>query len=242
MSCTWLDRSTDIPVAAGIGSLEIPNVRQRVYGPATVVVKQGDAVQTTRVVKTGWMYNSAEMANGSRQIIDIFLRGDIIEPMLLDGRSHVSLHTFDYATTTEFRYEDFVNVAAAKAERMELFAQEIARMRAIRLERIVSLGRRDATRRTAHLLLEFGERLQPDCKTTQLDYSCPLTQADLADCLGMTAIHINRTLRELREMAMLVFKGGNVTIFDRQRVAAFSEFNPAYLSRPSWPTREAGLA
>ena len=115
-------------------------------------------------------------------------------------------------------------------------------MRAIRLERIVSLGRRDATRRTAHLLLEFGERLQPNSDAAEVEYNCPLTQADLADCLGMTAIHINRTLRELREMGMLVFKGGSVTIFHRNRVAAFAEFNPAYLKRPSWPPRGAGGA
>ncbi len=242
MSCTSIDRSSEFPAAVDLSSLDIPNARQRVYSPGSAVLNRGDTVATTRLVKTGWMHSAIELANGSRQIVDIYLRGDVIEPMLLDGKSHVSLRAVDYVTTTEFRYEDFIDAVTTKAELAKLFSREIARMRAIRLERIISLGRRDATRRTAHLLLEFGERLQQVGDADELDYSCPLTQADLADCLGMTAIHINRTLRELREMGMLVFKGGNVTIFNRHRVAEFAEFNPAYLKRSTWPPRPSGAA
>lgn len=241
MSCTSIDRSSAVPHPLDLASVEIPSARQRVYAPGSVVLRQGDRATSIRLVKTGWMYSAIELENGNRQIVDIYLRGDVIEPMHLDGRSHVSLHAVDYVTTTEFRYDDFIDVASSKAERVELIAREIARMRAIRLERIVSLGRRDATRRAAHLLLEFGERLQPDNGADQAEYDCPLTQADLADCLGMTAIHINRTLRELREMGMLVFKAGTVTIFHRQRVAAFAEFNPAYLKRATWPPRGAAV-
>ncbi|KAJ0344357.1 hypothetical protein COL154_014020 [Colletotrichum chrysophilum] len=184
-----------------------------------------------RLVKTGWMCSSVELANGSRQIIDIFLRGDIIEPMALDGMSHVTLQAVGYATTAEFPYGAWNHGPPMKTDRLKFFAAEFARMRAIRLERVISLGRRDATRRTAHLLLEFAERLFPASASSMVEYDCPLTQADLADTLGMTAIHINRTLRELREMKFLVFKGGTVTIFDRRPVADFAEFNPIYLKR-----------
>jgi len=231
MTCASFNRNGDKNSHAAFDAYAPANVRQRVYAPGSVVINRGDPSTTIRLVKSGWIYSSVELANGSRQIVDIFLRGDFIEPMALSGTSHVTLQAVDYATTAEFPYSAWNNGPPAKADRVEFFAAEFARMRAIRLERVVSLGRRDATRRTAHLLLEFAERLQPGRPSFSVEYECPLTQADLADILGMTAIHINRTLRELREMKFLIFKGGTVCIFDTRPVADFAEFSTTYLKR-----------
>lgn len=235
MTCASVNRSAESSFLESIEAHAPASVRQRVYGPGSVVVNRGDPSDMIRLVKTGWMCSSVELANGSRQIVDIFLRGDFIEPMALDGASHVTLQSVGYATTAEFPYAAWESGSLMKVDRLKSFAAEFARMRAIRLERVVSLGRRDGTRRTAHLLLEFAERLHPSNGSPLVEYDCPLTQADLADTLGMTAIHINRTLRELREMKFLVFRGGTVTIFDKRPVAEFAEFNPTYLKRNAPP-------
>lgn len=211
---------------------DLLNVRQRVYAPGSAIVHQGDVSETVRLVRSGWVFSAIELENGTRQILDIFLMNDLVEPMTVDRYSHVSLHAVDYVTALEFPYDGIALLLARWPERARYFAAEAARLRAIRMERIVSLGRRDATRRTAHLFLEFAERVKPGDSQPAAEYECPLTQADLSDILGMTAIHINRTLRELREMQFVTFRNGNVSIHDRKGLADFAGFSPGYLARP----------
>lgn len=210
---------------------DILNVRQRVYGPGGAIVRQGDISEAVRLVRSGWIFSAIELENGTRQIIDVFLANDFIEPMTIDNLSHTSLHAVDYVTLLEFPFDGMVMLLSRWPERARYLAAEAARLRAIRMERIVSLGRRDATRRTAHLFLEFAERVRPGETGLTVEYDCPLTQADLSDILGMTAIHINRTLRELREMQYVTFRNGSVTIHDRRRLADFAGFNSGYLLR-----------
>jgi len=208
------------------------NVRQRVYMPGGAIVRQGDVSETVRLVRSGWVFSAIELENGTRQILDIFLTNDFVEPMTIERLSHVSLHAVDYVTVLEFPYDSMALLLTRWPERARYLAAEAARLRAIRMERIVSLGRRDATRRTAHLFLEFASRIAPQETGSAVEYDCPLTQVDLSDILGMTAIHINRTLRELREMQYVTFRNGNVIIHDRRRLADFAGFNPGYLLRP----------
>jgi hypothetical protein len=93
----------------------------------------------------------------------------------------------------------------------------------------VSVGRRGALERTGHFLLELGERLQQAEVDDRYDYDCPLSQTALADTLGLSAIHVNRTLRELREQALLTFRRGRVTISDPHRLTALCGFDADYL-------------
>lgn len=215
------------------------NVRQRVYAPGSAIVHQGDDTETVRLVRSGWVFSAIGLENGTRQILDVFLANDFIEPMTIDGQSHVSLYAVNYVSLLEFPFEGISLLLAKWPERARFLAAEAARLRAIRMERIVSLGRRDATRRTAHLFLEFAERVRSGKPSAVVDFDCPLTQADLSDILGMTAIHINRTLRELREMQYVTFRNGSVTIHDRRRLAEFAGFNAGYLQRPLRPVPNA---
>lgn len=87
--------------------------------------------------------------------------------------------------------------------------------------------------RTAHLLLELGTRLEKANAAKLLGFECPLTQYDLADALGLTAIHVNRMLRELRERGYLEFRHGSVHFLNRQGLERFAGFDPGYLRLPS---------
>jgi len=107
---------------------------------------------------------------------------------------------------------------------------------AIVVEHLVNLGRRNALERVAHFLIEFGERLQVVGLATDRGYECPFTQDDLADALGLSAIHINRILRQLRERQLLTLSHGSLQIHDLPGLAAVAQFSDQYLDQDHRPS------
>jgi CRP-like cAMP-binding protein len=100
---------------------------------------------------------------------------------------------------------------------------------AIHREWELSLGRRSAISRVAHLLCELEVRLGLVGLAQGSGYDLDLTQTDLAECLGLTSVHVNRTLRELREQGLVQFRSGRVEIYDLPGLRRIAEFDPAYL-------------
>lgn len=101
---------------------------------------------------------------------------------------------------------------------------------AIVQQHMTNLGRRTALKRMGHLLLELHSRLLLAGESDKAGYACPLTQYDLADALGMTPIHINRMLRELRERELLEFRHGHVQFINRSSLVDYIEFDANYLT------------
>jgi CRP-like cAMP-binding protein len=92
------------------------------------------------------------------------------------------------------------------------------------VEHLVSIGRRTAIERTAHFFLELSERLRLVGLATDKEFACPLNQYVLADALGLSAIHVNRVLRQLRERKLMALKDRNVTIQDMSKLKALAAF------------------
>lgn len=86
----------------------------------------------------------------------------------------------------------------------------------------------------AHFLLELGARLALIGRGSKAGFACPLTQYELADTLGLSAVHVNRVLRKLREQGLVTFQDGHVTFDDYRGLVEVAQFDPAYLdqSRP----------
>ena len=99
------------------------------------------------------------------------------------------------------------------------------------VEHLVGVGRRDALARTAHFLVELGLRLRLVGIGSEAGYACPLNQYLLADALGLTAIHLNRTLRQLRERELVTFRDGEVTFHDLGRLRALAGHHGGYLDQ-----------
>ncbi|WP_372806562.1 Crp/Fnr family transcriptional regulator, partial [Loktanella salsilacus] len=104
-----------------------------------------------------------------------------------------------------------------------------SRDEAMVVEHLVGIGRRNALERTAHFLLELNARLMLVGQATTAGFDCPLTQYHLADALGLSAVHVNRVLRELREKGLLTFQKGQVEILDFKGLVALAEFDLGYL-------------
>jgi CRP-like cAMP-binding protein len=92
------------------------------------------------------------------------------------------------------------------------------RNEAMIVERLISLGRRTAIERIAHFFLELHDRLLPVGLATSSEFDCPINQYLLADALGLSAIHVNRMLRELREEGLMTFADYKVTFHDSTRL------------------------
>ena len=99
------------------------------------------------------------------------------------------------------------------------------------VEHLVDIGRRNALERLVHFLLEMGARLKLVGLGTKDGYDCPLSQYLLADALGLSAVHINRVLRQLREEGLLTFRSGQVIFYDFERLVKVAEFDTAYLDQ-----------
>ena len=92
------------------------------------------------------------------------------------------------------------------------------------------MGRRPAPARLAHLVCELFMRLQAVGLVDELTFLLPLTQVQIADVLGISVVHMNRTLQELRRDNLITWQGQIVTIRDWTRLQAFAEFDATYLS------------
>jgi CRP-like cAMP-binding protein len=106
-----------------------------------------------------------------------------------------------------------------------------SRDEAMVVEHLVNVGRRNAAERMAHFLLELGARLTLVGLGSREGFACPITQYLLADALGLSAVHVNRVLRQLREAKILTFRDGFVGFENYDRLAEFAQFDPTYLDQ-----------
>jgi CRP-like cAMP-binding protein len=181
------------------------------------LIKQGETGQFACFLQSGWGCSSKMLQDGSRQIITFPIPGDCV------GMRSVLLRKSDHTFTA---LTDVLVTRVAVGRILPLFTQfprlgsallwATSRDEAITVDHLASVGRRSAIERTAHFFLELHERLQMVGLSGSAEFRCPLTQYELADALGLSAIHINRTLRELREIQLMTFLEGKVAFLDRE--------------------------
>ncbi|TWI22603.1 CRP-like cAMP-binding protein [Mesorhizobium tianshanense] len=199
------------------------------YAAETAIVNQGEDSGRVFMIKSGWGCISHDLAGGQRQILDFALKGDIVLPQSYMG---TALETFVAQTDLAVLEASTKTLAlgAAKSSRTaSIFLEPLVQQRALVAQHLTNIGRRSALARTAHLLLELRARLERVGATTRTGYACPLTQYDLADALGLTPIHVNRMLRELRERRLLEFRQGHVHVIDLPGATKFAEFDDRYI-------------
>jgi CRP-like cAMP-binding protein len=105
-----------------------------------------------------------------------------------------------------------------------------SRDEAMIVEHLANIGRRSAIERTAHIFMELAERLSLAGIAVEAEFKCPLDQFVLADALGLTAIHVNRMLRQLREQELLTFRRGTVKIHNLAKLRKLAGFQGGYLN------------
>lgn len=206
--------------------------RRRSFVAGRDMAHQGQSDQAAFILSAGWVCSYKIQPDGTRQIVNFQVPGDFL------GLRSVLLRTSDHS------FEPIVDVEAAEvltSDLLEAFAQTprlamailwaASRDEAMVVEHLVGIGRRDAGARMAHFLLELGSRLALVGMGSKEGYDCPLTQYHLADALGLSAVHVNRVLRQLRERGLVTFRDGHVAFHDYSGLAELAGFDPAYLDQ-----------
>ncbi len=200
------------------------------------IIRAGEELSFSVLLIEGILCRYKDLRDGSRQISELHVTGDFAD---LHGFTLKRLDHSVLALTP-------CQIALVAHERIEAMTAEhphLARLwwfttnmdAAIHREWVLSLGRRSALSRTAHLFCELRVRLGIVGRADDTGYDLPLTQTDLAECLGLTPVHVNRTLKELRTRGLVEFRGGRVAIHDRAGLERVAEFDPAYLYLESRP-------
>jgi len=174
--------------------------------------------ERTIVVVSGWVSETRILQDGRRQIFSFLLPGDVAavgQASNIGNRGLVALTNVEIA--------DADALGAVEAGRPGAWLSDAARRREERLfEQIVRIGRLSARERVVNLLLELYDRLDAIGLVKEQTFRIPLTQEVFADALGLSVVHINRTLQQLRRDGMLTMGRGTVTLHQRQKLASFA--------------------
>jgi CRP-like cAMP-binding protein len=204
--------------------------RRRNFGIGRALVHQGELNQAAYILSSGWVCSFKLLPSGARQIVDFQVPGDFLGLRSILFRT--ADHNIEPVTAIEAS-EVTVNDLLEAFDRTPRLATAVlwaaSRDEAMVVEHLVGIGRRNAAERTAHFLLELGARLKLVGLATTKGYACPLSQYMLADALGLSAVHVNRVLRELREDGLLTFQHGQVVFGDFDALVTLADFDKAYL-------------
>ena len=197
------------------------------------LTQEGQTGHKAFVLQAGWACSYKDLPNGNRQIISFPIAGDCVG--LRSVLLRTADHSFSALTDAVVSPVEGTHIMQCITEFPRLGAALLwaaSRDEAMVVEHLVNIGRRSAIERTAHFFMELAERLTLIGLATDTEFQCPLSQFVLADALGLTAIHVNRVLRQLREQGLLTLRKGSVRIHDLNRLRKLAGFQGGYLNAP----------
>jgi CRP-like cAMP-binding protein len=195
------------------------------------LTQEGQTGHRAFVLQAGWACSYKVLPSGGRQIISFPIAGDCVG--LRSVLLRTADHSFSALTDAVVSPVEGTHILKCVTEFPRLGAALLwaaSRDEAMVVEHLVSIGRRSAVERTAHFFMELAERLTLIGLATETEFRCPLSQFVIADALGLTAIHVNRVLRQLRELDLLTVRKGSVRIHDLDRLRKLAGFQGGYLN------------
>jgi CRP-like cAMP-binding protein len=209
--------------------LALPH-RVRPLAAGSYIARQGEMARHSCVLVSGFAYRHKVVGDGGRQILSLHMKGDLVD--LQNSFLKTADHNVQAITKGE------AAMIPREAIRELAFARPAVGMAmwhdtlvdgSIQREWTANVGRRDARTRMAHLLCEFGVRLEQAGLGTVCNYNLPMTQEQIADATGLTSVHVNRTLMGLDREGWTERNVRSVYIKDWDRLAAVGDFDPSYL-------------
>lgn len=213
---------------------------KRSFAAGNNLLHDGQDSPKAYILVDGWVISYKVLRGGGRQIVNFQIPGDFLglRSILFRCSDH-NLESLTNISAVELCAPDLLATVKTSPRIAVAVMWALSADEAIIVERLVSLGRRDATERVAHFFLELSARLRMVGRATKDGYACPLSQYHLADALGLSAVHINRVLRQLREDNLMTFRSGKVTFNDYDRLVNFVDFDTSYLDHQGILTEQA---
>ncbi len=209
--------------------LKIPFV-VRDYAPGHHVLREGQKVLQSCFVISGFVFRHKIVNHGGRQIVAIHMMGDFIDlqHIMLDRADH-NIQALTPATLMQFSSADLLDLSFRFPEIGKALWLESLIESATFREWVVNVGRRDARARMAHMLCELATRREAAGLGPRSSYELPMSQEQLGDALGLTSVHVNRTLKSLETEGLIRRTKRAVTVADWCGLQRAGDFNPAYL-------------
>jgi CRP-like cAMP-binding protein len=203
----------------------------RKCGPDQIVVRAAEPLHVSMLLLSGWMARVKDLSSGERQVTELHVAGDFtdIHSFTLKCLDHdvMTMSDCSIGIVPHDRIRDMTEKYPRLA-RVYWFLTNLDA--AIQREWALSLGQRSALSRMAHLFCEMHERLSIVGQTNgNGSYNFPLTQRELSECLGLTVVHANRTIQELRRRGLIELENRSVTILDHNGLKAVAQFDDSYL-------------
>jgi CRP-like cAMP-binding protein len=194
------------------------------------LIKDGEHPRYVNFILEGWACRYKLLEDGRRQIISFFLPGDLCDPVvfLLREMSH-GLSSITPVTVARVSREEMIDLMAKCPALEKAFWLDMLISAEIQREWTVALGRRTARERMAHLFCELAMRLRAAGLADGHEFEMPVTQTDLADALGLSSVHVSRTLQELRGTGLIELKGKRLTLNNEKALREVAVFDPSYL-------------
>lgn len=213
-----------------IACLESMQRDGRVFERHATLFREGDRLDRTYIVREGWAMRHKTLSNGRRQILSFVLPGDFvgIYGSLIEKADH-TVEPLTRLETFSFAPQRIVEVFGSCPRLGAAIAWTAGQEEAILAEQVVRIGRRSAYERTAHLFLELLRRLQLVGLAGQHSFAMPLSQDVLADALGLSMVHVNRTLRRLRQAGLVRIVDRRLIIDDVGKLEDIADFTPDYV-------------
>ena len=224
-----LERHGKLSAADRAAIMRLPHSVKRLDRGA-YLIREGDRPERCCLLLSGFAYRHKLVGEGARQIVSIHMPGDPIDLQnIFLALSDHNVQMLTPATVATIRCEAVAKlVAAFPAVARAMWADTLIDA-SIHREWVANVGRRDARTRVAHVLCELALRQRGAGLAKDGTYFLPLTQEQLADATGLTAVHVNRVLKGLSAEQLIMRGNGRYSVPDWERLAGEADFNPAYL-------------
>jgi CRP-like cAMP-binding protein len=197
------------------------------------LIREGERPRSVFLIVDGWACRYKTLPDGRRQIVAFMVPGDLcdVSSAILHQADH-SVGAITRLKVAEIGQDEFEALIAARPMLGQALRWSELVNSAIQREWTLSLGQRTAFERISHLLCETYVRLEAIGKARDNRCDFPLTQIDLADATGLTPVHVNRTLQELRRCGLVELGNKKLYIPDMAALCAAAMFNHDYLHAP----------
>lgn len=202
----------------------------RDYPADKTFIRAGEELTFSTLLLDGLLCRYKDLSDGQRQITELHVAGDFadLHSFTLKRLDH-NLQTLTPCRVAIVPHENLRAITEEHPHLTRVYWFSTNLDAAIHREWVLSLGQRRAPARMAHLFCELHARLEVAGLTEGASFPLDLTQEELAQCLGITPVHVNRTLKELRASGLLDFRAGHVTLTDLAAVQDLAGFDPGYL-------------
>ena len=205
-------------------------VRERIVKARSDVILQGDVPIVAHLLLEGHTYRYRLMSDGRRQITAVLMPGDVCDlEAVMQGRANYNVGAITTCILGEIPADRVADPTIFDLEMTRALWRRLLSDAAISREWLVGLGCNTALERVAHILCEFRVRLGRAGLMISNTLAIRLPQAILADILGLSIVHINRILRQLRISGLIEVLTGRIRIIDVPALELMAQFDPAYL-------------